>query len=156
MEKGTTGSLIHQPESQPTGIGGKEIELQVRVIPPKDCPRCGNLGLHRQGTVPKRRLLDVLLGGRWVHVSWTPLRLRCPRCKKTFLYRPAGVRPWSRFTDRATRTICSHRRNWQEPTLPGPSQPSAPRQSGLATPSLRLTGEDNCGICTRVTPHKDL
>lgn len=82
----------------------------MRVIPRKECPWCGNVGLHRHGTVPDRRVLDVFLGRRWVYVSWTPLRLRCPRCKKTFLSRPAGVRPWSRFPDRAVCTIVEYSR----------------------------------------------
>jgi len=110
MEKGIIGSLLNQPASESAGTGRKDIELQVKVIPPRECPRCGNGVLHRHGTVSKRRVLDAFVDGRWIYLSWIPLRLRCTRCRKTFLCRPAGVRPWSRLTDRAIRTMVEYSR----------------------------------------------
>lgn len=75
MEKGIIGSLLHQPAFESAGTGRKGIELQVKVIPPRECPRCGNGFLHRHGTASKRRVLDAFLDGHWVYLQLDAIAL---------------------------------------------------------------------------------
>lgn len=89
----------------------KEIELRAKVVRPSKCPRCGSRNMHRHGMVadiPIRKVLDRILAGKWVYLSWVPYRVKCAACGKTVTCRPRGVRPWARFSDEAIRTLLAH------------------------------------------------
>ena len=107
MKKGTTESLTHQSKSL---MAPKSLELRVRIQSFEKCPYCGFLKLHRHGVMKRRKALHALVAGRWVWLSWEPLRLKCPACRKTFTCGPDGVRRWARLSDMAAETVVLYSR----------------------------------------------
>lgn len=102
MKKSTILQLVHQLK---TDENGKPLEVRVGVEVPSVCPRCGRNGLHRHGVLARRRVLHTFVAGRWVLLSWTPLRLRCPGCGRTITCAPPGVRRWARLSDEAVEML---------------------------------------------------
>ena len=116
MKENTILSLVRQ-----IGKADRErsLELQVRVRVLKECPRCGHKILHRHQAMPARSVLHAFVAGRWVSLRWTPLRLRCARCGKTFTCGPKGVRRWSRFSDDAVEMLVVYSRRLNYGSLAG-------------------------------------
>ncbi|HHW17368.1 MAG TPA: ISL3 family transposase [Firmicutes bacterium] len=89
-------------------FGKKEVELRVKVVPPGRCPQCGCRRMHKHGMVkdtPVRKVLDSIVAGKLVYISWVPFRVKCPACGKTITCRPEGVQPWARLSDNAIRAV---------------------------------------------------
>jgi transposase len=88
----------------------RSLELQVKVRMRRRCPRCDHQGLHRHQLMPKRKVRHMFVAGRWVYLSWTPIRLRCPKCGKTVTCGAEGVRRWARLSDEAVEMLVKYSR----------------------------------------------
>jgi transposase len=97
--------LLGEPQDQ------GDIILKVNIDPPSVCPVCNKGKLHRHGFLkedqkPKEReIRHAFLYGRWVILSWVPVRYKCYRCKKTYTLRPPDTSPWARFTRLGVQTV---------------------------------------------------
>jgi transposase len=107
MKESTTLAVARQLEKQDSQ---KPLELRVKVRTLRKCPRCGHQGLHRHQLMPRRRVLHMFVAGRWVYLSWTPIRFRCPECGKTVTCGAEGVRRWARLSDEAVETLVRYSR----------------------------------------------
>ncbi|MCL6561490.1 MAG: ISL3 family transposase [Firmicutes bacterium] len=68
---------------------------------PVQSPHCGHPRRHRHATVPARVVPHLWVGLRPLTVTWVPHRWRCAACGRTVCPRPAGLRPWQRWTPAA-------------------------------------------------------
>jgi transposase len=75
--------------------------LTVDAPRPSQCPSCGASGLHGHGTLAPRQVPHGAVGLRPVTLTWVPRRWRCVACGRTVCPRPAGLRPWQRWTPAA-------------------------------------------------------
>jgi transposase len=92
---------------QVVGVWEEEgnIVLQVEVKPETICPLCGEGKLHGHGKLRERRVHHQFLSGKWMFLSFTPRRFRCPHCRRTTTLRPPSLRPWARFTQEAIHQV---------------------------------------------------
>ncbi|KUK32184.1 MAG: Transposase IS204/IS1001/IS1096/IS1165 [Thermoanaerobacterales bacterium 50_218] len=47
----------------------------------------------------------LFLYGRWIILSWVPVRYKCFSSHKTYILRPPGTSPWARFTKLGVQTV---------------------------------------------------
>jgi transposase len=89
----------------------KDIVLRVTLEPPALCPACNKGKLHKHGILKKnrkpqeRKIRHAFLYGRWIFLSWVPVRYKCYHCHKTFTLRPPNTIPWARFTKLGVQTV---------------------------------------------------
>jgi len=66
-----------------------------------------------------RRVEHAFIAGRWVYLSWVPIRYRCPKCGKTVTCGAEGVRRWARISDEAVKMLVQYCRRMNYGSVAG-------------------------------------
>ncbi|MFN3284658.1 MAG: ISL3 family transposase [bacterium] len=86
-----------------------EGAIEVFVGKPRKeacCPACGARTRRVWGRARGwRRVLHTWCGGLPVYLRVRPRRFRCGQCRKVFVERFAGIRPWGRCTEQAEQVL---------------------------------------------------
>lgn len=109
-------------------------QVAVAAPRPAQCPHCGAARLHRHDTLPARRVPHVWVGLRPLTVTWVPQRWRCAACGRTVCPRPAGLRPWQRWTPAAQEAALTALREASFRSIARPS--SGSRKTGYGGSSI--------------------